>query len=232
MQLDTNPISTMEGVKFKRTSWIASDKQELNVLMIDTEGLNHLPGDAANRDLITRRKGYDQFLMELSVRLADVPIIVVDKPSLSLAQRVLEICTLMQQNKKTRTLAAVYNMNNIEKKDDLFQFFEREVVQRYNCSKYENSIPLVSYHYSSEILNNDKFKIVHLPLAKEGTDAGKYFNKPTFEALRYLVELEAQRKDEAGERNQRMYEQLAALAPVFRHVLSVEWPPTDYRGGI
>lgn len=44
MLLETNPISTMEGVKFKRTSWTSSDKQELNVLLIDTEGLNHLPG--------------------------------------------------------------------------------------------------------------------------------------------------------------------------------------------
>lgn len=44
MQLDMNPISTMEGVKFKRTSWIGANKEELNVLLIDTEGLNHLPG--------------------------------------------------------------------------------------------------------------------------------------------------------------------------------------------
>eukprot|EP00026_Physarum_polycephalum_P010152 Phypoly_transcript_10304.p1 GENE.Phypoly_transcript_10304~~Phypoly_transcript_10304.p1 ORF type:complete len:240 (+),score=35.82 Phypoly_transcript_10304:157-876(+) len=124
MLLDMNPISTMEGVKFKRTSWAASDKQDLNVLLIDTEGLNHLPGDATNRDLITRRKGYDQFLQELSVRLGDVPILVTDKPSLAFAQRVLDICGLMQQHKQTRTLVVVYNMNNIEKKDDFFQFFE------------------------------------------------------------------------------------------------------------
>ena len=174
MLLDVNPINTMEGVKFKRTSWAASDKQEMNVLLIDTEGLNHLPGgislkppypisslflffsqflyhytyasliyfvDATNRDLITRRKGYDQFLQELSIRLGDVPILVTDKPRFALpsslsfllylpyisilfAQRVLDTCALMHQYKKTRTLALVYNMNNIEKKDDFFQFFE------------------------------------------------------------------------------------------------------------
>lgn len=44
MQLEMSPISTMEGIKFKRTSWISADKEELNALLIDTEGLNHLPG--------------------------------------------------------------------------------------------------------------------------------------------------------------------------------------------
>jgi len=227
MLLDMNPISTMEGVKFKRTSWLASDKQELNVLLIDTEGLNHLPGDATNRDLITRRKGYDQFLQELSVRFGDVPVLVTDKPSLSFAQRVLDICGLMQQHKQTRTLAVVYNMNNIEKKDDFFQFFEREVVIRNNCSKYENTIPQVTYHHSSEMVNGERFKIVHLPLAKEGTEAAKQFNKNTFEVLRYLVEVEAHRKEEAAERRPRVREQLAALAPLFKHVLHVEWPPAE-----
>jgi hypothetical protein len=68
---------------------------------------------------------------------------------------------------------------------------------------------------------------VHLPLAKEGTDAGKHFNKNTYEVLRYLVEQETHRKDEAGERKLRVREQLATLAPLFKHVLDVEWPPAE-----
>lgn len=64
-------------------------------------------------------------------------------------------------------------------------------------------------------------------MAKEGTEAGKFFNKNTYEVLRYLVEIEAQRKEDAGERRPRVREQLAGLAPLFKHVLHVEWPPAE-----
>jgi hypothetical protein len=152
---------------------------------------------------MTRRHGYDQFLQELAVRLGDLPILVTDKPrycllssvlfffltynctSLSFSQRVADICGIMQRAKSTRTLAVVYNINNIEKKDDFFQFFEvaiiiihsslhffippssilsltfaqREVVIRFNCSKFENTIPQVTYHYSSETVAGVKFRV-------------------------------------------------------------------------
>jgi hypothetical protein len=69
--------------------------------------------------------------------------------------------------------------------------------------------------------------VVHLPLAKEGTEAGKHFNKNTLDCLRYIVEVETLRKEDSGERKSRVSEQLAALAPLFKRVLSVEWPPAD-----
>lgn len=225
MQLDTNPTGIMEGIKFKRTSWIGADKEELNVMLIDTEGLNHLPGDATNKDLMAKRHGYDQFLQEFSVKLSDICILVTDKPSMSFTHRVTDVCGILQRSKTSRTVIIVYNFLNIEKKDDFFQYFEREVAIRFNCSKFESSV--VSYHYSYDTIGGEMFKIVHLPLAREGTEAGKHFNKNTFESLKHLVEEEKTRKDDEGERKFRVREQLVALSPLCKRALGVDWPPSS-----
>jgi len=225
LQLETNYTSTMEGIKFKKTSWVSANKQDIEVLLIDTEGLNHLPGDPTNRELMAMRQRYDKFLVEVDVRLADLPVLVTEKPSLSLSQRVTDICDLMLQFKSSRTLVIVYNMCNIETKDDLFQFFEREVVVRFGCTKFEGTIPPVSYHYHTETnASGTKCKIVHLPIGREGSEAGKHFNKNTYASLRYLAEGEGARKEEAGERRLRVKEQLAALAPLFKRTLGVTLP--------
>lgn len=227
-QLETGYASPMEGIKFKKTSWIASDKRDLEVLLIDTEGYNRLPGDATNRDLMAKRQRYDQFMQEVAVRLADVPVLVTDVPSISMLQKVNDICTTMGNSKNTRTLVIVYNMCNIENKDDLSQFFEREVVVRFNCSKYENSMPLVSYHYHNETIGDQDFKIVHLPLAKEGSEASKQFHKNTYNCLRYLVEVETMRKEDAGERKLAVKEQLGSMTNLFNRALNIALPKGEF----
>ncbi len=90
---DPNP---MEGIKFKKAKWIGANKQELEYMLVDTAGLNHLPEgtitcgnlsdinhvslDGTNKEQLTKRVYFDKLIQDVSVRLADLLILVSDKP--------------------------------------------------------------------------------------------------------------------------------------------------------
>jgi len=130
-------------------------------------------------------------------------------------------------SRSSTTVVVVYNMCQIENKDELSKFFEREVISRFGCSRFENTMPSVNFYYHNETISDTKFRVVHLPLGKEGSDAGKAYNKNTFDSIRYMCEVEVTRKEDVGERRMRLKEQLVAMLPLYKRVLGVVSLPKD-----
>jgi len=208
-----------EGLCFKRTK-IVVEKKDVNVLFIDSEGSNCLPEDPNDLDQLTAKSNYDKFICIMASRLADIPIIVVEQSSQNLMKQIYEVGSILKsKGSANRTIVIVYNCKSVEKKKDLTELFEKEVIEKFKCAKFEAPPPsTISFYTDAANIKGDKFELIHLALGQEGSEAGKHFNKNTFECIKYLIDRGQQIK---GHKMFSISQQVYALMPLFKRYLGI-----------
>lgn len=228
VNLESKYQGRTEGVSFKLVD-IKSFKSAESVLLIDTEGSNCLPEDAMDLDLMVRKQSFDQFIQEVACRFGDLSVIVTDKPTKDLMQQIADVAGILKSSRKMKIITVVYNSKSIEKKEDLEQFFQKEVVDKFKCSKTMLSKPDIFYYYSTYVIKGDLFKIIHLPFGKNGSEAGKVFNKNSIECIKYLITDEAMRKNSCEESSTfSISNKIVELSPLFRRFLGVNVTPQGF----
>lgn len=124
-------------------------------------------------DLMVRKQSFDQFIREVACRLGDLSIIVTDKPTKDLMQQISEVVGILKSSKKMKIITIAYNGKSIESKADLDEFFQvccavyshviydlqKEVVDKFKCTKMVVSKPDIFYYYSTSMIKGDLFKV-------------------------------------------------------------------------
>jgi GTPase SAR1 family protein len=226
--LDSQHQVRTQGISFKKATINTTYRTSLDVIFLDTEGSNCLPEDPNDLDLMVKRQNYDLFIHELACRLSDITILVTDRPTSSLMHQLADLCGIIKSRNASRTIVVVYNNKSIDSKEDLTRLFTKEVVEKFRCQKFEGPSSTISYYYSTLTTKGDIFKVVHLPLGKEGSESGKHYNRITFESIRYLIEQERSRKEECGENSMlKISSAVFAQASLFKRYLGISLQPKD-----
>jgi len=174
------------GLSFKAAQ-IKSERKLTDVMFIDTEGSDFLPENPYDMKRITFKKNYDRFIREMAVQLADLVILLLEKPDTNSIELIQVIGGLIKSKGGNMTLIVVYNHHSIEKAADLMEFF-KDLVKKYKCVPY---IPWPStgvlYYCNSMDISGSPLTIVHLPLGKEGSEAGQMYNKSAYDCIKHLI---------------------------------------------
>ena len=181
-----------------------------NCIFLDNSGFNkplvendcyHLPKDNLSEKeyietintITSDRLLTEYFILNFILYYSNIPILVLDELSFSQQELYDKAKKLLYGNQ----LFVIHNLKNYEKIEQVEEFI-KEILESsitFDVKKNEMMINMnedtqfKNYVYHLEEINNENGKknIIHLIMAKEGTEAGEYYNKTTIHFLRQIM---------------------------------------------
>ena len=135
----------------------------------------------------------EYFILNFILYYSNIPILVLDELSFSQQELYDKAKKLLYGNQ----LFVIHNLKGLEQIEQVKEFI-KEILESsitFDVKKNEMMINMnedtqfKNYVYHLEEINNENGKknIIHLIMAKEGTEAGEYYNTTTFHFLRQIM---------------------------------------------
>lgn len=145
-------------------------------VLMDTEGSDR----TVPRENLTERIITDIFIQAMAIKLSNHIILAIDtmhsRDSLMIDQLLARIRAVHGDNFQ---LYIVHNFKNLVRNEDVQSYIRQDITDAFGAKKAENEMAWSS----------DEGKIIHLVLAKEGSDAGLEYNSFTWTALKEALKV-------------------------------------------
>ena len=142
-------------------------------------------------DLSKDKAQIERFIEQLIISLSDMIIIVVGKISRTEQRLINQIKTLIQKKEKNKikSIIVIHNLANYYYKAEVEKYIDEYLTRSatFNLEKkYAFGIKNYEDRYYFVEKKNDKnnFEVFHYLMAKEGQEAGNYYNNLTLELIR------------------------------------------------
>ena len=209
-KIDNGIIIKIKGLGIKYHENLKEENNMNNYLILDTEGIEKPLTDTEKSDLLINnnieankiedmtkeRLLKELFLQHFIIKYSDIPILVVDEIKFSEQKLISKIQNILKNIKKQKKLFVIHNLHyytNIKDvkdyiKDILLQLTgislkERNIINTDIIKVKEENEQKNSIYYEQE-LNNETYKIIHLIMANEDSEAGDYYNNFAIEYLK------------------------------------------------
>ena len=137
----------------------------------------------------------EYFILNFILYYSNIPILVLDELSFSQQELYDKTKKLLYGNQ----LFVIHNLKNFEESEEVYNYIKDVLLlsTSFNLKDYEminflninKDQKIKNYIYYLEEINNENGKknIIHLFMAKEGTEAGDYYNETTIHFLRQIL---------------------------------------------
>jgi len=162
------------------------------LLFIDTPGLKS-PFSVVNRGISKEIKAYDEMIARVLVSMCDFPIFVVNTLTSDQQHFLLDTifsCHSQKQQDTTKVMIIVHNysrISSINEVEDAFEFYVRPYFGNIEKRTFFGDDAIC---YCSQIEKDEKdkkYNIMHFIFAREGSEAGNFYNPKAVQGLRYVV---------------------------------------------
>ena len=212
-KIDEDTIIKAKGLGIKFNKKPNDENKKNNYLIIDNESvekplINSEKSDLIINnnielneieDLIKEKLLKELFLQHFIFKYSEIPILVVNEINFSEQTLLSKIQNILKNNKRPKKLFVIHNLQNYktikEVKDYINEILlklagvnlkirnniQTEMIEAYNEKEQKN------YIYYEQESSNEVYKIIHLVMANENSEAGKYYNNFAIEHIKYHI---------------------------------------------
>lgn len=204
------------GVSMKFTSAAVPsnnpEEDKKDVLVLDTAGV-HSPGKIYDQLSIIDKKSTEMFTQDLVFHLTDFIIVVVNDLTWPDQEYLLALNNKLKKSEKATSyfgVVVVHNFKETDNEEEFLALWKEQVVSCYHGesstvhfgvsvrdeSTFMRAAPKDSdvFYFTSRNPMTEREEMRHVAIAKEGSPAGKRYNRLTFELIRRWLDEKSSQK--------------------------------------
>lgn len=212
-KIDSDTIIKEKGLGIKYNKKLNDENNKNNYLILDNESiekplLNLEKSDLIINnnielneieDLIKDKLLKELFLQHFIFKYSEIPILVVNEINFSEQTLLSKIQNILKNNKRPKKLFVIHNLQNFktikEVKDYINEILlklagvtlkQRNNIQTEMIEMNEEKDQKNSIYYEQES-SSEAYKIIHLVMANEHSEAGNYYNNFAIEHIKYHI---------------------------------------------